>query len=134
MVDLYGRLSLMSEREIALLTGCIPCCRFDRHRLGKHRICPRFSTSRRYEFESTTVVNNRIDALAEQEANMLVVNFFYAGSGYEIKTHYLAYGKANLVADFGSYLGLLLGHSCLTFFDVFRALFHKLKVSKKSEK
>ena len=39
---------------------------------------------------------------------------------YNEYTHYLSYDNNNFIADFGGYLGLLLGSSLLTFYDLFK--------------
>ena len=35
-----------------------------------------------------------------------------------MKTEYPVYGYSSLIADFGGYLGLLVGHSLLSLFDL----------------
>ena len=40
---------------------------------------------------------------------------------YEEKKEYLTYDTNSFVADFGGYLGLLLGHSVLSFYRVFQS-------------
>ncbi len=50
------------------------------------------------------------------------VEFWYDSNNYVEQTHYYAYGIRDLVADIGGYLGLLLGHSVLNFYDGARAL------------
>ena len=51
----------------------------------------------------------------------------------EVKTEFLVYGRNDFTADVGGYLGLLLGHSVLSFYDGFISLATKLwaKVEKK---
>ena len=41
-------------------------------------------------------------------------------SRYIEYAQYLTYDRKSLVADFGGYLGLLLGSSLLTFYDLFK--------------
>ena len=36
----------------------------------------------------------------------------------KLQEQYLAYNLDSLIADFGGYLGLLLGHSILSFYDL----------------
>ena len=47
----------------------------------------------------------------------LSLKLFYNNGRYNIKEQYYTYGLNSFVADFGGYLGLLLGHSILSEFD-----------------
>ena len=49
-----------------------------------------------------------------------VLQFMYTTSQYMEEVQYYSYGLHDLIADFGGYLGLLLGHSLLSFFDIGR--------------
>ena len=45
--------------------------------------------------------------------------YYYYGSGrYTLKTYYYSYDWNSFFADVGGFLGLLLGHSLLSFYDV----------------
>ena len=46
-----------------------------------------------------------------------VIHFHMFGGMYYERTQYLIYQNPNFIADFGGYLGLLLGCSLLTFYD-----------------
>ena len=48
---------------------------------------------------------------------MLFLKFFYNNGRYYVNEQYYTYGLNSFVADFGGYLGLLLGHSILSVFD-----------------
>ncbi len=56
----------------------------------------------------------------------LMVQIFYPNTDYKVREEYIAYDFSSLTADFGGYLGLLLGHSILTLYDVGLDLFEKL--------
>ena len=43
--------------------------------------------------------------------------FYYASNKIRVKEEYYTYDSSNLIADFGGYLGLLLGYSILGFYD-----------------
>ena len=45
------------------------------------------------------------------------MRIFFAKDKYPMKKQFYIYTKSNLVADFGGYLGLLLGYSVLGFFN-----------------
>ena len=52
-----------------------------------------------------------------QFKNALQLDFFFGKDRFNKREQYYAYDKQNLVADFGGYLGLLLGYSLLTLYD-----------------
>ena len=55
-----------------------------------------------------------------------VLTFLMFGTTYYERKQFLIYGIANFVADFGGYLGLLLGYSLLAFYDEGKDLIRKL--------
>ena len=46
------------------------------------------------------------------------VQFIMRSSEYEFKRQYYTYDWNSFVADVGGYMGLLLGHSLLSYYDV----------------
>ena len=68
---------------------------------------------RRMEWKAKSVYEN-YDQSAEPT---LSLKLFYNNGRYNIKEQYYTYGLNSFVADFGGYLGLLLGHSILSAFD-----------------
>ena len=64
------------------------------------------------------------DLYTKDEAYVLTqdqaeLSWHFDNGQYEEKKEYLTYDTNSFVADFGGYLGLLLGHSILTFYDWF---------------
>ena len=51
------------------------------------------------------------------DANKVELSWHIVRGDYEEKKQYLTYDENCFVADFGGYLGLLLGHSVLTFYE-----------------
>ena len=51
---------------------------------------------------------------------------FFAKDKFPVKEQFYVYDTPNLIADFGGYLGLLLGYSLLGFYDTLMDLFEKL--------
>ena len=51
------------------------------------------------------------------------LKIYYAHDKYPIKTQFYMYSTSNLIADFGGYLGLLLGYSLLGFYDTLADFF-----------
>ncbi len=51
---------------------------------------------------------------------------YFPTNEYIEKTEYFLYGFPSLMADFGGYLGLLLGHSLLSLYDLMSELRKKI--------
>ena len=49
---------------------------------------------------------------------LTIMAFLMLGTNYNERRQFLIYGLTNFIADFGGYLGLLLGCSLLTFYDL----------------
>ena len=56
----------------------------------------------------------------------LQVQFFFSSNTFQKTSQYLAYDIQNLIAEFGGYLGLLLGYSLLDFYDITRVVMKSL--------
>ena len=52
----------------------------------------------------------------------MIINLYFAKDKFPVKEQYYIYDGAVFIADFGSYLGLLLGYSLLAFYDILRRL------------
>ena len=61
-----------------------------------------------------------------QFKNALQLDFFFGKDRFSKREQYYAYDMQNLVADFGGYLGLLLGYSLLALYDSMAHLLTKL--------
>ena len=48
----------------------------------------------------------------------LIASLYYASTSHDRTTEYYTYGVSSLVADFGGYLGLLMGHSLMSLYDL----------------
>jgi hypothetical protein len=55
----------------------------------------------------------------------LSLNLYYGSGRYQVRHQYLTYDAQSLVADIGGYLGLLLGHSVLSFYDIARGIWRQ---------
>ena len=49
--------------------------------------------------------------------DQFTLRIYYAHDKYPVKNQFYIYSTSNLIADFGGYLGLLLGYSLLGFYD-----------------
>ena len=109
--DRFWDLSLLilslSEKEIASMTGCKPSCT-------------------RMEYASKHVYTQKRYLLKEKT---MTVNLEYASNRFMTREQYYTYDYPDLIADFGGFLGLLLGHSILSLYDNVLYLFSKLKLS-----
>lgn len=87
------------EQEIADAYGCLSSCNFTVYDL-------RETSGRRSQFENIP------------GTEVIRANFMVLDSTYLAKKQYIIYDHGSLIADVGGYLGLLLGQSILTFYDV----------------
>ena len=107
--DLFWNLSMTiiksSEGEISSLTDCKPSCN-------------------RKEFSSKLLAVKKAGATQGSPLNLQI---HYASNRIAIKEQYYTYDFYNLIADFGGYLGLLLGYSALGFVDTVIVILSKFK-------
>jgi hypothetical protein len=96
----------MSEK-----TGCLPSCTRNEY-VVKH------------EFGIMNV------AYKVPHSHLLEIGCY--GTDYTVKEQYLVYGLPDLIADFGGFLGLLLGYSVLSFFDLSRKMCKSIQLVKNS--
>ena len=59
-------------------------------------------------------------------ADQFELSIFFAKDKFPVKEQFYIYDTPNLIADFGGYLGLLLGYSLLGFYDTLMDLFEKM--------
>ena len=90
----YDQIAGRSEQSIARATKCLPSCQ-------------------RSEFE--TKILPPVDS---PSGDVFSGYFFYATGKYVEKSYYYTYDWNSFVADVGGYMGLLLGHSLLSYYDV----------------
>lgn len=107
--ELFWNLSMTilksSEGDISRLSDCKPSCN-------------------RKEFSSKQLA---VKKAGSTEGSPLNLQFHYASNHIAIKEQYYTYDFYNLIADFGGYLGLLLGYSILGFIDTLMVLLPKFK-------
>ena len=73
----------------------------------------------------TTLYNHKYD---ENEINGTMVTLMMPSDEVEIHEEVRLYTMANFIADFGGYLGLLLGASIMSFFDLILDCFQKYRI------
>ena len=106
----FGGLVRLSENTISRLTGCLPAC-------------SRNEYTRR-------LVSNSHEARSKDDngTDKTMTHVFYFPSGrYVEKRYYYTYNGNAFFADIGGYLGLLLGHSVLSFYDIAKRALKRLK-------
>ena len=94
-VDIWSFDTDHIEREI----HCSPAC---------HRI----------EYSSKLFSSHQDPTLTDK----MIIQLYFAKDKFAVKEQYFIYDGAVFIADFGSYLGLLLGYSLLAFCDTLRHL------------
>jgi hypothetical protein len=94
--DKYIVMDGADENELFDMSSCMPSCT-------------------RSEFEIMTKKKNEWDI---NDTSTTGFKFVYTDGQYEEKEQYLMYSIPDFLADVGGYLGLLLGHSILDFYNV----------------
>ncbi len=92
----------LGEENLVERTGCVPPCRRD-------------------EYAAQAVINDRFDVADFIPDDAAAVQIYFVTNDYMVRTEYFAFNFASLVADFGGYLGLLMGHSLLSLYDAGKA-------------
>ena len=109
--DRFWNISLMilssSEKDISSMTGCKPSCT-------------------RMVYASKHVYTQKSNVLTEKT---MTVTLEYASNRFLTREQYYTYDYPDLIADFGGFLGLLLGHSILSLYDNVLYLFSGLESS-----
>ena len=98
---IWKKLVKMEEHELYEETGCMAKCR-------------------RKEWTISKIFNDKSDKKNESEIAMYM---FYANGRYRMGRQYYTYDFNSYVSDFGGYLGLLLGYSIVSFFDMTQEIF-----------
>ena len=98
----YGDLNQLDGDSLARKTACLPQCERSKFRL---RLLTRAGNDD-HVFDSFP-----------KELRAFAAQFLYLNSRYTEEVFYYTYDFESLVADFGGYMGLLLGHSVLTLYD-----------------
>ena len=111
LYDPFWELNRLDEKEIFEITGCMPGC-------SKSVI------ELLLEYE-----NNLID----DDKNVAKLSFVYPRGEYDLIEEYYIYNWGSFIADVGGYLGLLLGYSVLSMYQIIIPLLIKQvkEVSKK---
>ncbi len=99
----FAQLTSLTENSVAKMTGCKPKCN-------------------RFEYVGEVITmgnwpNTSFDSLAGY--------YYYPSGKYTQKTYYYVYTWGTMLADVGGYLGLLLGHSLLGFYDMGKGMLKK---------
>jgi hypothetical protein len=95
----------MSEKSIFIRTGCMPMCK-------------------RAQYDFKVISTQR----PPSTSTVLIGGHFYYISGrYNYMEDYYTYDESSFFADVGGYLGLLLGHSIISFYDIAKATYQKIR-------
>ena len=92
---IWHKLVKMDEHELYEETGCMAKCK-------------------RKEWTMSKIFDNKL----ERNNSKIFVSMFYANGRYREGKQYFTYDFNSYVSDFGGYLGLLLGYSMVSFFDM----------------
>ena len=114
----HRKLQKMDENGIHDLTGCLASCTKDEYQ--------------------TEVIENSVSKFERYcglftecekgvtDTRFLRINLHYANGRYEEKKQYLIYDFNSMIADVGGYMGLLLGYSLLSLYEVAEQMWFKV--------
>ena len=94
-----------SDEEIFKVTGCKPCCTINE------------ISAKLVGRDTIEKDNDYANLYIEDAEDYVVIGLYYVSNKVTVKGEYYTYDTANIIADFGGYLGLLLGYSILGFYD-----------------
>ena len=98
-ITAYDKIASLSSSSIARITGCLPSCK-------------------RNEFRVNII--NRIEKPTENGSEGYIGYFYYPGGRYVEKVYYYTYDFGAYIADVGGLIGLFLGHSLLSLYDLLK--------------
>ena len=108
---IWHNLVNMAEQELYEETGCMAKCQ-------------------RKEWEIRKIFDDKRQVMTGYDS-LIGIYMFYANGRYRIGSQLFTYDFNTYVADFGGYLGLLLGYSIVSFFDKAQDIFNHF--TKKTE-
>ena len=122
-MESHGDLLDFETNDITQTANCIPSCKRVEYSVKMFNKLPGLDP----EVYQYLGVDNQLK-------NALQLDFFFGKDRFSKREQYYAYDKQNLVADFGGYLGLLLGYSFLTAYDSIVNLLEKILNLRKNDK
>ena len=98
---IWHKLVKMDEHELFEETGCMAKCQ-------------------RKEWTISKIFDDKVE---KKNKSVISMYIFYANGRYQVGKQYYTYDFNSYVSDFGGYLGLLLGYSIVSFFDMAHDIF-----------
>ena len=96
--ELAMKISNMDEAHVYILTGCLPPCQYDEF----------FLSAGPLRDEGTCLIGRK----------ELALEIIVPTGRYEEREQYVVYDSDSFIADVGGFLGLLLGHSMLSLYQL----------------
>ena len=119
-LEVTGEIGKMGEKQLGAATGCLASCRKESPCELKFKPSNYYKSwfrNRRTEYEAQGLLSLTSEHPLYPK-DIFMIQISYSGSNYVEKEEYLVYGATNLIADVGGYLGLLMGHSILSLYDL----------------
>ena len=114
-INAYAKILHFETHNFTQTANCKPSCKRVEYLVKQFARYPKLH-AKTYEY------------LGKDETfhNALQVDFFFGKDRFTTREQYYTYDFQNLLADFGGYLGLLLGYSLLGFYDTLSGIIKKV--------
>ena len=64
--------------------------------------------------------------ISDSDNDTVYLEVFFPNTNFKMREQYYTYDWTDLFSDFGGYMGLLLGASMLTFYDLARGIYKRV--------
>jgi hypothetical protein len=108
LLNMMRDLEVMGSMGLYEKTGCLPSCH-------------------RSEFDTKMIMTKTMASTAPP-LNPSSVDFtlYYIGTHYKKKVQYLMFTVEDMFASIGGFMGLLLGHSVMSLYDIVKIMYQKM--------
>jgi hypothetical protein len=119
LLNLMQDVDNLGEMDLYKMSGCLPSC----HR---SEFDSKITTTKSTKLDAGGGTGNVTGTATKKETSGAYIMLYYAGSRYKKKVEYLTFGLSDLYAAVGGYMGLLLGTSFLSVYDIGKTIYKKI--------
>jgi hypothetical protein len=125
LLNLMQDVDNLGEMDLYKMSGCLPSC----HR---SEFDTKITTTKSDLLDTDIQLatgggtGNATGTATEKNSSRAAITLYYAGSRYKKKVAYLTFELSDLYAAVGGYMGLLLGTSFLSVYDIGKMIYKKM--------